>query len=94
MAPYEIPFAYAQTAKKIDAAMAQLDEIIDKFYVYLDNQDLTVNEFKLLRLAAAAALDAREAIARAHSKYTKGFLITFAYEGTGEDNTERRNENK
>lgn len=91
MAPYEIPFAYAQTAKKIDAAMAQLDEIIDEFYVYLDNQDLTVNEFKLLRLAATAALDAREAIILTHSKYTKGFLITFAYEGTGEDK-ERRNE--
>ena len=93
MAPYEIPSVYAQTAKKIDAAIAQVDEIIDEFYVYLDNQDLTVNEFKLLRLAAAAALDAREAFIRAHSKYTKGFLITLAYEGIGED-TERRNDKK
>lgn len=91
MAPYEIPSTYAQTAKKIDAVIAQVDEIIDEFYVYLDNQDLTLNEFKLLRLAAAAALDAREAFIQAHSKYTKGFLITFAYEGPGED-TERRNE--
>ena len=93
MAPYEIPSAYAQTAKKIDAAIAQLNEIIDEFYVYLDNHELTANEFKLLRLAAAAALDAREAAIRTHSKYTKGFLITLAYEGTGE-NTERRNDNK
>lgn len=93
MPPHEIPSAYAQTAKKIDAAVAQVNEIIDELYVYLDNYQLTVNEFKLLRLAAAAALDAREAIIRAHSKYTKGFLITLAYEGTGED-AERRNENK
>lgn len=93
MAPYEIPSAYAQTAKKIDAAIAQIDEIIDEFYVYLDNQDLTVNEFKLWCLAAAAALDAREAIIRTRSKYTSGFLISLAYEGTGE-NTERRDDNK
>lgn len=88
MAPYEIPSAYAQTAKKIDAAIAQLEEIRDEIYVYLDNQDLTVNEFKLLRLAGSHTLDALVALAQAHSKYTKGFLITLAYEGTGKD-TER-----
>lgn len=93
MAPHEIPSVYAQTAKKIDAAIAQLEELIDEFYIYLDDQRLTVNEFKLLQSAAAYALDAREAITRSFSKYTKGFLITLAYEGIGED-TERRNDNK
>ena len=91
-APYEIPHNYAKIASQLDATTNAVRDLIFRISA-LVSEPLTRNERAFVAETFRQLRTAEDALEAALSKYSKGFLVTYAYEGKEETINEQGREN-
>lgn len=85
MSKYDIPKYYIDSAKQLERLIDDAETLAADLTEYMGNRRLTSNEFRMIKDSASLALDALDNLRRLHVKYVHGFMITFAFEGYGEE---------